>query len=926
MKLNRFSIGTRVIIGFTIPMVLLTFVGVWSWYASNMAFQDAKEVKEERLRLALLAQRLGKDMLQVQHYLTELPLHTDQDDEDIYSGAKDFYNAFMKGLDEYEAHYKNANDAKVLADIGKMRKAFSEFYAMGTRMAETFLKEGKEAGNTAKEEFDEAAESMDFYLEPMLRKEREHAERDMDSLVNSMSELRRGVVIVMVVALVLVGLVGMVIILSITRPMKKIGASLEVLAEGDLTEKVDESGQDEISSMGHQINLLTDNLTGSIRLINLQSGSITALVKEILKLRSNLERQAETMEVSVLEVSRQNTSLGDAISRIKHVVKQAADNMDSVSNASGQVADQVHIIAGLAEETSSNVVTMAAAAEEMTANVHGVKSSLEQVNESVDSVAGAVRHMNSTNGDIRKLCGHALEHSSQADKNAEAAREVINALSQSAQRIGQVVAIINRIADQTNMLALNAAIEAAGAGEAGLGFAVVANEVKALARQTGEATQSISQQIIEIQTRTKDAVGAVGEISQVIGRINQSNREIVHAVEEQAAETQAIDSSISRVAQASNQVMQNAAELGHAAQEVALVAAKAAGSSKEIALSSSVAAEAATAMAQQSNEALNFARSVQKEAEGTDTASNAVMEKAHHAHGVVRHMLGAVNHFHSLGDVASNISDALFAAQSSLNVGPEPFNILRTKEAHLLLLGTLEQVRAGEITLQPENVTLAHMCELGQWIQGEGQEKFGTSDLFMRLDATHQQVHTAAREIVQWVNEGKTEAVDDAMRYFYQARDALFSQLDRLYLGQTVEMEVTKSVLHWREELSVGVRLLDLDHKRLIELVNQLNSAMVGKMDRSICQKVVKELINYVRDHFHREERFMEENGFQELEHHKQMHGQFLEDLRKLVAKANKEGVAISSEMVEFVKNWFPNHVMSADMRYKALFASKKVT
>ena len=113
-------------------------------------------------------------------------------------------------------------------------------------------------------------------------------------------------------------------------------------------------------------------------------------------------------------------------------------------------------------------------------------------------------------------------------------------LAEAAQKIGDVVKLINDIAGQTNLLALNATIEAARAGEAGKGFAVVASEVKSLASQTAKATEEIASQIKSIQAATGDSVEAIKAIGDTIGRINEIATTIASAVEEQGAATQEI--------------------------------------------------------------------------------------------------------------------------------------------------------------------------------------------------------------------------------------------------------------------------------------------------------------------------------------------------------------------------------------------------
>ena len=142
----------------------------------------------------------------------------------------------------------------------------------------------------------------------------------------------------------------------------------------------------------------------------------------------------------------------------------------------------------------------------------------------------------------------------EAGETASAAAEQVARLSDSADKIGQVVGLITEIAEQTNLLALNATIEAARAGDAGKGFAVVASEVKSLATQTAKATEEISGQIANNQAMIRETVTAISRINEIIGRVRETATSIASAVEEQNAALGEIAGSVQQVAGASQEV------------------------------------------------------------------------------------------------------------------------------------------------------------------------------------------------------------------------------------------------------------------------------------------------------------------------------------------------------------------------------------
>ncbi|TXN83957.1 methyl-accepting chemotaxis protein [Methylobacterium sp. WL8] len=210
--------------------------------------------------------------------------------------------------------------------------------------------------------------------------------------------------------------------------------------------------------------------------------------------------------------------LTDGIASFDRTMQAALNQTAAATGAMRQAADSVLNATG---QTSESAGRAASSAAETTVNVQ--------------SVAAAVEEFSASNAEITRQMTHFSSVTAQAVTEAQQAMENVSTLSETSQRIGVVVGLINSIANQTNLLALNATIEAARAGPAGRGFSVVAAEVKELAAQTAKATSDISDQINMIQSATRMTVSSIERISEVIKGIDAGSTTVAAAAEEQAA-------------------------------------------------------------------------------------------------------------------------------------------------------------------------------------------------------------------------------------------------------------------------------------------------------------------------------------------------------------------------------------------------------
>ena len=236
-----------------------------------------------------------------------------------------------------------------------------------------------------------------------------------------------------------------------------------------------------------------------------------------------------------------------------------------VREAMQQIGANATSLVSAAEELNRVSQQMSASADETATQANVVSAASEQVASNVQTVATGADEMGASIKEIAKNTADATRVATTAVKSAEATNETISKLGQSSAEIGQVIKVITSIAQQTNLLALNATIEAARAGEAGKGFAVVANEVKELAKETAKATEDISRKIEAIQTDTKGAVEAIGQIGGVIVQINDIQNTIASAVEEQSATTNEISRNLAEAARGSSEITKNITGVAEAA-------------------------------------------------------------------------------------------------------------------------------------------------------------------------------------------------------------------------------------------------------------------------------------------------------------------------------------------------------------------------
>ncbi len=341
---------------------------------------------------------------------------------------------------------------------------------------------------------------------------------------------------------------------SITTPISMVRDVTRNMSTGDLGSRIGLTQKDEVGELASATDALADALTDIIQQIQKTSTILAESSSNLGHISAGLAGQS------------QETSMRSS----------------GVAAAAEELSTNINTMSAAAEQMSMNFSSISSATEELSASVGAISSAAEQTSSNVTNVAGAVSSISSSFRDVLNDVKEGARVAGEASQMAETAGRTMRDLDQSSTEISKFTETIKMIALQTNLLALNATIEATSAGEAGKGFAVVAHEIKELANQSAKAAEDIAAKIAGVQNGTRQAVGVIREIADVIKSINQSADRISLSVENQNQSAQTISRnisdanqgvghiarSISEVASTTNMMARNLAEASRGAVDV----------------------------------------------------------------------------------------------------------------------------------------------------------------------------------------------------------------------------------------------------------------------------------------------------------------------------------------------------------------------
>jgi len=540
---------------------------------------------------------------------------------------------------------------------------------------------------------------------------------------------------------------------------------------------------------------------------DLQAKATGEFPPELAQLRDDLDRMVRALETIMAEArdkgAQAEASAAEAsqalalardeeakveavLARMHEAAGKAQSVSESVMSESSRLLDQTKQVAQGAAQQRDRMTETATSMEEMNATVLEVAKNAASAASSADEAKGkamtGAEGVRSAVASIEAIRQRILE-----------LRESMTRLGQQADSIGHILNVISDIADQTNLLALNAAIEAARAGEAGRGFAVVADEVRKLAEKTMAATKEVGEAVGSIQTQARENIAAVESAASGIEESTQAATASGRFMDEIVGIVERTASQVESIATASEEQSATSEEINRAVEEVNAIAGET--------------------------------------ADGMGAATEALS---------------------ALAELAGELDDVIRRMTGDTSVRP----------------ATAAPVRR---LAPPKRAALP--------------------------------AAPAANRKKSLPAPAKKTAAAGA--------------------GPACAME--SGILVWNDSLELGIKSIDDQHKRLVEMICALHEAMRTGQGKGQVEHIVKGLEDYAVEHFGYEESLMEKYKYPGYLNHRKEHDDFVRKVMTFGEEFRANKAALTTEVMDFLKNWLVGHIKGTDKKYAPFFLERGV-
>jgi hemerythrin-like metal-binding protein len=593
---------------------------------------------------------------------------------------------------------------------------------------------------------------------------------------------------------------------------------------------------------------------------------------------SHLDRMKKAQEDVLNLLKKSRIHQEELASEIMGTIRLSA----GISRHLASVKGRVH---GFDEDfgvASKAVLDIRELVDHFNLQVANLAAASEEAAAASEEMAASVERMSKESGNRYDEIKDLAEMSRMGQEEMKTSLSVIRQVSGSVDALNAFIGSINEIADRTSLLAMNAAIQAAHAGEAGRGFAVVAGEVRKLAASSAESAGAISTRLAAlIQTIKKAEETSVNSsqlfsiVEERVQRATDSFLEIRNGSDELAIAGREIRDAVSSLKNISSEIRGASAEVGDSVRGVD----ERIGHLREV--SSGIVADLAEAQSSGAEVNLSALATSQSDVAQLQLGET-VLEKTR------------------VGLTATN-------GESSLA------SILKLQ--HMAWVSRVRAVLDGKLRLDPVMMGDHHHCDLGKWMLTEGKSALGDGATFAQLDKKHAEMHAMAKEIVTVHQAGK---VEEAER-LYPELETLSVAIVEL-LG-SVFKKARRAFMSWKKEYEVGNATIDTQHRRLVELINELSDAIDGGSGKEVLGKVLDGLIEYTATHFGAEEAIFSASAYPDVKEHKRRHADLVRQVTELRRNFQTGHAIISADTMAFLKEWLTGHILGTDQAYASYIA-----
>jgi len=529
MSLRNLSIAPRAFLGFAFIALLVIVLGVFAVNRMNIIRQASLDMETNQLPSVGFLGNMTENVLRMRILSFRVLVNRDPA---ALQDAQTRIGVLVDKLRSAQASYAALPSQPEEAQLYKTFTATLDSYMQAQEQMLELSRQNRldEMRTLINTRIKDGTDQMGEQLNKLVALNTGYAKTASAEAGANYSSAILGIVVVAVLAALMTILLAWLLTRSIVTPLNRALLAAQTIADGNLSKTIEADGQDE-----------PGRLLGALSIM-----------------QANLRKTIE-------QISGSATQLGAAAEELSAVTQDASRGLQQQNNEIEQAATAVNEMTAAVEEVARNAVSTSEAPSQST---QAAREGRDRVVETVDAIQTMTQDVHTTSLMIEGLAAQGRD-------------------------IGKVLDVIRAIAEQTNLLALNAAIEAARAGEAGRGFAVVADEVRALAHRTAQSTQEIEKMVAGIQNGTGEAVAsmqqsnqrtqstlemaraagvALEQITQSIHLINERNLVIASASEEQAQVSREVDRNLVNIRDLATQSATGANQTSAASHELSRLA------------------------------------------------------------------------------------------------------------------------------------------------------------------------------------------------------------------------------------------------------------------------------------------------------------------------------------------------------------------